>query len=165
MGRQVAPHGRECPGLSPQWEPYGGLTVHPISSAHSSLLPLPGISTFFFSKLSASLESPAQPLCAELSSSACCFVQCDYRRAREELDFNLLVVFLAKVMAIESDCRVERVAQPSAVFKSERGWRPTIVSAGSHADGRHGLGIDGIAVPCFGLLLASAQPLVLLNAF
>lgn len=129
VGRQGAPHGRECLGLSPQWEPYGGLTVHPISSAHSSLPPLPGIPSFFFSNLSASLESPAQPLCAKLSSSSCCFVQGDYRRAREELDFNLLVVFLARVMAMESDCRVERVAQPSAVFKSERGWRPTIVSA------------------------------------
>lgn len=53
--------------LSLQQEPYGGLAVHPISSAHSSLLLLP---KFFFSNLPASVGIPAQPLCAELTSGS-----------------------------------------------------------------------------------------------
>lgn len=85
-----------------------------ISSAHSSPLPLPGIPKFYFSNLLASLETPAQPLCAEINSGSGALSS--VTTAEEELDFNTLVVFMAGVMAMESDCRVERDAHPSAVF-------------------------------------------------
>lgn len=47
-------------------KPYGGLAVHSISSAHSSLC-LPGLPKCFFSNWSVLLETPAQPPCVALT--------------------------------------------------------------------------------------------------
>lgn len=87
VGRQGASHSRECPGLSLQQEPYGGLAVHPISSAHSSLLPLPGISN-----LSAYLGIPAQRLCAELILGSGALSSVTIVEPGRSFIFNILVV-------------------------------------------------------------------------
>lgn len=113
----------------------------------SSPLPLPEIPKFYLSNLSASLEIPAQLLCAEINSGSGALSNVTI--GEEEFNFDILVVFMARVMTMESDCHVERVAHPSAVFKSEAEWRLFIISAWSHADSRHELDIDGIVVPVF----------------
>lgn len=92
-------------------EPYGGLTVHPIFSAHSSLSLL-GLPRCFFSSYSVLLEALAQPPCAALTHVW--MHHAVWLWIGKELDFNTPVVLLARVMAVESDCTVWRVVHPPA---------------------------------------------------
>lgn len=96
VGRQGAPHGRECPGLSQAgtiWWPHGALFPQPTLFLFPCLV---------FSNLCVSSEIPAEPLCVKLTH-VWCFIQWDYKRAGRNLILPYLLFMSARVMAMESD--------------------------------------------------------------